>query len=284
MTRLPDTDGLKNEIIIQTCHRFGYDQCYRAAGAKLVEVGDGRRCQPWQMEAAFSERTAAVAYLVSSFLTRRALPLEQVCEIAHARGVPVIVDAASMLPPRATLRKFTAKGADMVIYSGGKGVRGPQGTGVLCGRADLVEAAAANASPHPFIGRGMKVAKEEIVGLVTALRLFVDEDEEQETRRYRRVCESVVDALVEIPGLRVSVEHDDYDYDYNVPTAVMRFTNEWDGPSQAQVLDRMVKGHPPIYLHSLGGLDQVGVEPTNLDEEELQTVIRRLREVLLDSG
>jgi L-seryl-tRNA(Ser) seleniumtransferase len=282
MAQLPDTDGLKNEVIIQNCHRFGYDQCYRAAGAKLVGVGDGRRCQPWQLEAAFSERTAAVAYLVSSFLTRRALPLEQVCEIAHERGVPVIVDAASMLPPRANLRKFTAKGADMVIYSGGKGVRGPQGTGILCGRADLIEAAAANASPHPFIGRGMKVAKEEIVGLVTALRIFVDEDEEQETRRYRRVCESVVDALVEIPGVRVSVEHDDYDY--NVPTAAIRFTKEWDGPSQEQVLERMWEGHPPIYLHSLGSPDQVGVEPTNLDEQELQTVIRRLREVLLERG
>ena len=280
MAQLPDASGLKNEIIIQTCHRFGYDQCYRAAGAKLVGVGDGRRCQPWQLEAAFSERTAAVAYLVSSFLTRRAVPLEQVCEIAHARGVPVIVDAASMLPPRANLRKFTAKGADMVIYSGGKGIRGPQGTGVLCGRADLIEAAAANASPHPFIGRGMKVAKEEVIGLVTALRIFVDEDEEQETRRYRRMGESVVDALVEIPGLRVSVEQDDYDY--NVPTAAIRFTKEWDGPDQEQVLKRMWEGDPPIYLHTLGGPDQLGVEPTNLDEEDLHTVIRRLREVLLD--
>ena len=208
MARLPDTEGMKNEIIIHRSHRFPYDQCYVAAGARLVEIGDGRRCAPWQLEAAFTDRTAAVAYLFSPFVSRRALPLEQVVEMAHARGVPVIVDAASMLPPRANLRKYIAQGADLVVFSGGKGIRGPQGTGILCGRADLVEAAFANASPHQFIGRGMKVAKEEIVGLLTALRLFLEEDEEAENRRYRQMAQRVVDALVEIPSLRVEVVHD----------------------------------------------------------------------------
>ena len=149
MAQLPDSHGLKNEIIIHKAHRFPYDQTYRAAGARLVDIGDGRRCAPWQLEAAFTERTAAVAYLFSPHLSRLTIPLEQVCEIAHARDVPVIVDAASYLPPRANLRRFIAMGADMVIYSGGKAVRGPQSTGILCGRADLIEAAAANASPEP---------------------------------------------------------------------------------------------------------------------------------------
>ena len=133
----------------------------------------------------FTENTAAVSYLHANFVSRRALPLEQVCEIAHARGVPVIVDGASMLPPRENLRKFIAQGADMVIFSGGKGVKGPQGSGILCGRADLIKAAFANASPHQFIGRSMKVAKEEVIGLLTALQIFVEEDEEEENARYR---------------------------------------------------------------------------------------------------
>lgn len=153
MDQLPNTEGLKNEIIIHRSHRFPYDQCYRAMGARFVEIGDGRRCYPWQLEAAFSENTAAVAYLFAPFVSRRAIPFPQVCEIAHAHGVPVIVDAASFIPPRANLRRFTSEGADMVVYSGGKAIRGPQGTGVLCGRADLIEAAAANASPNQFIGR-----------------------------------------------------------------------------------------------------------------------------------
>ena len=186
MDRLPDSSGMKNEIIIHKSHRFPYDQCYTSVGAKFVEIGDGRRCQPWQLEAAFTENTAAVAYLFSPFITRRSIPFPEVCEIAHSHGVPVIVDAASMLPPRSNLRRFTAEGADMVIYSGGKAVRGPQGTGILCGRADLIDAAFANAAPHQFIGRGMKVAKEEIIGLMRAIQIFVDEDEDAEMAMYRR--------------------------------------------------------------------------------------------------
>ena len=279
MSRLPDASGMKNEIIIHKSHRFPYDQCYESVGAKFVEIGDGRRCQPWQLEAAFTENTAAVAYLFSPFITRRAIPFPQVCEIAHARGVPVIVDAASMTPPRSNLRRFTAEGADMVIYSGGKAVRGPQGTGILCGRADLIDAAFANASPHQFIGRGMKVAKEEIVGLLRAIQLFMNEDEDAETARYRRMAQQVVDALAEAPGLRVTLEHDEHNY--LIPHAVMRFTKEWRGPSRNEVYQAMIDGDPPVYLHDIFDPDELAVDPFNLDDEELGIVIRRLGEELL---
>ena len=279
MVRLPDTTGMKDEIIIHRSHRFSYDQLYRAAGAKFVEIGDGRRCYPWQLEAAFTEKTAAVAYLVAQFVSRRAIPLPQVCEIAHARGVPVIVDAASTLPPRDNLRRFIREGADLVILSGGKGVRGPQGTGILVGRADLIEAAAANAAPNAFLGRSMKVAKEEIIGLVTALRVFDQEDEVAETARYLKMAQQVVDALIEVPGLRVSVQHDPINY--FVPTALIEFTPAWNGPSRDDVLRAMAAGDPAIHLHQLGDPDELGVDPINLDEEELETVIARLREELL---
>ena len=281
MGQLPKADGLKNEIVMHKSHRFPYDQCYTSTGAKIVEIGDGRRCQPWELEAAINDNTAAVAYLFSGFLTRRAIPLEQVVEIAHARGVPVVVDAASYLPPRANLRRFIEEGADMVQFSGGKAVRGPQGTGILAGRADLIEAAYANASPHQFIGRGMKVAKEEIVGLLEALRIFVDEDEDAETRRLKEMCQQVVDALIEAPGLEVSVEHDEWDY--LIPHAVIRFTRDWRGPSRDEVDHAMAAGDPPIYMHNIFNPDELAVDPINLDERELEIVIRRLREVLLGS-
>ena len=279
MVRLPDATGMKNEIIIHRSHRFGYDQLYRAAGAKFVEIGDGRRCYPWQLEAAFTENTAAVAYLFAQFVSRRAIPLSKVCEIAHARDVPVIVDAASTLPPRDNLRRFIREGADMVILSGGKGVRGPQGTGILVGRADLIEAAAANAAPNSYLGRSMKVAKEEIMGLVTALRIFDEEDEAAETVRYREKVQQVVDALIEVPGIQVSVQHDEWNY--LVPTALIEFTTEWNGPSRDDVLEAMATGDPSVHLHQLGDPDELGVDPINLDQEELETVIRRLREELL---
>ena len=279
MAQLPDTSEMKNEFIIQRCHRFPYDQAYRVAGAKLVEIGDGRRCAPWQLEAAFTENTAAVAYLHANFVSKRAIPLDEVCEIAHARGVPVIVDGASMLPPRENLRKYIAQGADMVIFSGGKGVKGPQGSGILAGRADLIEAAFGHASPHQFIGRPMKVAKEEVMGLLAALQIFVEEDEEEETERYRVMMQRVVDALIEVPGLHVQMEHDGYDY--TVPSARINFTEEWTGPSPREVFDEMASGPEPIYLSDLGDPDDLTVVPTNLDDAEVERVIIKLREVLM---
>ena len=279
MAQLPNTDGLKNEIIIHRSHRFPYDQCYTSVGAKLVEIGDGRRCQPWQLEAAFTDRTAAVAYLFSPLVSRRAIPLPEVCEIAHAHGVPVIVDAASFLPPRANIRRFTAEGADMVIFSGGKAVRGPQGAGILCGRADLIKAAAANASPHQFIGRGMKVAKEEIIGLISSLKIFLNEDEDAETKQFNEVCQRIVDTLIEAPGLRVTVEHDEYNY--LTPLTLIKFTKDWNGPSRDHVIEALASGEPRIQVHSLGDPDEFAVDPFNLNEQDIETVISRLHEELI---
>ena len=278
MRQLPNTDGMKNEIVIHTMHRFPYDQAYRAAGAKLVEFGDYLFAHPWQLEGAINERTAAVAYLCAPFSSNKVLPLERVCEIAHAHEVPVIVDAASMLPPRANLYRYLRAGADMVVYSGGKGVRGPQGSGILVGRADLIEAASAQANPAQFLGRGMKVAKEEIIGLVASLAAFVGEDEAAEMAAYRSIAQKAVDALVEIPGLRVTLEHDGINY--LIPHAVIRFTDEWRGPSRDAIAAAMEQGSPQVYLHQLGGPQELAVDPLNLTEEEVEAVIRRLREEL----
>jgi D-glucosaminate-6-phosphate ammonia-lyase len=278
MKKLPNTKDMKNEIIIHKSHRFPYDQCYLSAGARFVEIGDGRRCNQWELESAFTDETAAVAYLFSPFITRRALPFRDVCEIAHERSVPVIVDAASYTPPRANLTKFISEGADMVIYSGGKGVKGPQGTGILCGREDLIEAAYANASPHQFIGRGMKVAKEEIIGLVKALEIFVDEDEGLENREYTKMSERGVDALIEIPGISAEVVHDEYDY--LIPTTLITFKDNWEGKSRDEICNFMIEGDPPIYLSDLGDPDTLAIDPFNLTEPELDIVIERLHKIL----
>ena len=278
MRQLPNTDGLKNEIVIHTMHRFPYDQAYRAAGARMVEFGDYLYAHPWQLEGAINENTAAVAYLAAPFSSNKVMPLEQVCEIAHSHDIPVIVDAASMLPPRANLYRYLKDGADMVVYSGGKGVRGPQGSGILVGRADLIEAAALQASPAQFLGRGMKVTKEEVIGLVASLAAFVEEDEEAEMAAYRGMVQQVVDALVEIPGLEVTLEHDRHNY--LLPCAVIHFTDDWRGAARNAVAAAMQQGQPGIYLHELGGPHQLAVDPLNLAEDEVETVIRRLREEL----
>src|SRR3712207_2479009 len=195
ITQLPDTTGLRDGIIIEACRRIRYDQALRAAGARLVEVGDEQACTPEQMEAAIDATTAAIIHIVSPYLGRNGVPLEAAIDIAHRHGLPIIVDAASTLPPTNHLTRWTSMGADLVIYSGGKGIRGPQGSGLLLGRRDLIRAAAANGAPNGAIGRPCKVSKEDIVGLVTALELFLEEDWTIEWARHTEQAREIVGAL-----------------------------------------------------------------------------------------
>ena len=155
---LPHADGLKNEIIIHRAHRVSYDHNFRAAGARLVEIGKPGTTHEWELEAAINKNTAGVAYIFGPSQAG-VIPLPRAVEIAHAKGVPVVVDAAAMLPPPENLTKYFRDGADMVSFSGGKGVQGPQSSGILAGRKDLIEAAYLNGSPNAGVGRGAKVCK-----------------------------------------------------------------------------------------------------------------------------
>src|SRR5438093_42242 len=281
--RLPDTTGMKNEFIIQHAHRFMYDQAFRVAGGILVEIGIGRRTVPYELESAINTKTAAVVYLVSPFTSPPGiLHFEEVCEIAHRHGVPVVVDAASMLPPRENLFKYVRLGADLVNFSGGKGIRGPQSTGILAGRKDLIRAAALNSSPNQALGRAAKTSKEEICGLVVALECFLAEDEKAEMKRYHDVCTTVAEALADIPGLRVVVEQDGINR--VLPHAVVYFTPEWVGPSGHAVQVALAQGEPHIYVqqgaHQGGYFDEIAVDPFNLQPGEEQIVAAGLREEL----
>jgi L-seryl-tRNA(Ser) seleniumtransferase len=281
--RLPDSHGMRNEIVIQRAHRFAYDQAYRVAGGVLVEIGLARRTQPDELEAALTERTAAVAHLVAPFTSPPGtLAVEQVIAIAHARGVPVIVDAASMLPPRENLTKHLRLGADLVSLSGGKGIRGPQSTGILAGRRDLVRAATLNSSPNQAVGRAAKTSKEEIVGLLVALELFLAEDEAAEMKRYRDLCTAIVEAVVDLPGLRAVVEQDPVNR--VLPHAVIYFTPEWTGPSGSAVRFQLTLGDPPIYVKQgadQGGyFDEIAIDPFNLQPGDEVIIASRLREEL----
>jgi D-glucosaminate-6-phosphate ammonia-lyase len=280
VARLPDTTGMRNEFIIQRAHRFMYDQAFRVAGGVLVEIGIGRRTAPYELESAINAQTAAVVYLVSPFTSPPGiLHFEEVCEMAHRHGVPVVVDAASMLPPRENLFKYLRLGADLVNYSGGKGIRGPQSTGILAGRKDLVQAAVLNSSPNQGVGRAAKTSKEEIVGLVTALELFLAEDEEAEMNRYQEICTSIVDALRDIPGIRPVVEHDAVNR--VIPHAVVYFEPSWDGPSGHTVQVALACGEPHIYVqqgaHQGGYVDEIAIDPINLQPGDDDIIAARLR-------
>jgi L-seryl-tRNA(Ser) seleniumtransferase len=283
IARLPDSTRMKHEIVIQRAHRFQYDQAFRLAGATLVEIGLGRRTLPTELEDAITDKTAAVFYLHSPFTSPPGvLDLATMCDIAHARGVPVLVDAASMLPPREHLFRHLRTGADLVNYSGGKGIRGPQSTGIVAGRADLVRAAALNSSPYAGVGRPSKTSKEEIVGLVKALELFLAADEDVEMNRYREVCTHIVDSVRDLPGLRAVVEQDPVNR--VLPHAVIYFEPTWAGPSGETVREALAAGTPRIYVQQgvqQGGyFDEIAVDPINLQPGDEEIVARRLREEL----
>ena len=274
---------MRREFVIQRAHRFSYDQAYRIPGGVLVEIGLGRRTAPHELESAITDATAGVIYVVSPFTSPPGiLSFDEACRIAHARGVPVLVDAASMVPPRDNLFRFLRGGADLVIYSGGKGIRGPQSTGILAGRRDLIRAATLNASPNQAIGRPSKTSKEEIVGLVTALELFLAEDEEAETARFREVCAAIVDAVRDIPGIRAVVEQDRVNR--VLPHAVVYFEPDWKGPSGRAVQLALAAGEPHVYVqqgpHQGGYFDEIAVDPINLQPGDEKILAARLREEL----
>ena len=279
--RLPDTTGMKNEIVIHRFQRVTYDRCFRAAGAKLVEIGDAGGAFEWELEAAINERTAAVAYI---FAVRQSgsIPLPRVVEIAHSRGVPVIVDAAAMLPPAENLTRYVDMGADMVSFSGGKGVLGPQSTGILCGREDLIRAASMNGAPNQGIGRTAKVCKEEIAGLVTALELFVDTDHDAQSARWDAMCEKMASEIGSIPGLRAEYllatpELDEFE---SATPRVYVYSEDGSGPNLADLEEALKQGDPPVYCYPGEYGRAIGLSPVNLMDGEDEAIIRRFREVV----
>jgi L-seryl-tRNA(Ser) seleniumtransferase len=227
MERLPDTDGMPNEVIMFRAHRTGYDHAIRAAGARIVEVGFNDRTvgsgvrglEGWEIEAAIGPNTAAIGYAANP---TRQPPLAAVAAVARKHNLPVIVDAAAQLPPKANLKHFIAEGASLVAYSGGKAIHGPQGTGILCGQKDLVAAALIqqldmdilaetwlppvglldsffkDRLPHHGLGRGFKVDKESIAGLLVALERFVVADDGAANGKRETQLRRLADLLADI--------------------------------------------------------------------------------------
>ena len=274
IAQLPDTTGLRDGIVIEACRRIRYDQALRAAGARLVVVGDEDSCTPEQMEAAIDASTAAVIHIVSPYLGRNGVPLEVAIDIAHRHGLPIIVDAASTLPPTNHLTRWTSMGADLVIYSGGKGIRGPQGSGLLLGRKDLIRAAAANGAPNGAIGRPCKVSKEDIVGLVTALELFLAEDWTVEWARHVEQAEEIVGALAGLPGITATIDADSSVW--TTPTILVAVDEKSTGLTPDRLVDALRNGEPPIMTRAFQG--KLLVDPHNLRGDEATIVARRLRE------
>ncbi len=281
IARLPDTQGMPNELIIQRRHRFVYDHLYLVPGTRFVEVGTPESCTAGEVEAAISSKTVGIIDLKSQFKSEGAVQLPVLAEIAHRHGIPVLCDAASMLPPRHNLTKFFRQGADLVSFSGGKAIRGPQSSGILLGKKQWVEYARLNNAPNATVARAQKVSKEEIAGLVAALQVFLDTDEAAETREYRRMARVVQDQISEVPGITAKVMHDE---DHYIPQCVVYFGKSWKGPNNHEIQRRLMAGSPRVYVSALGKTGEIMVDPLNIqNNDELMVVAGRVREVLIES-
>jgi len=226
-------------------HRNGYDHGVRAAGAKIVDIGYGSSTLPYQLRSAINEKTALVMYLMSPWANQGALSLAQTCEIAHERNIPVLVDAAAMLPPHTSLTRLLADGADLVTFSGGKGLMGPQSSGILAGRADLIKAARLNGSPSHSVGRAAKAAKEDIVGLIVAIEHYMVRDHQADFAEWRAQAEYMLERLSDFPGVAAAYRHDDREH--LVPRVELVFGPETGIDAHKLVL-AMEENDPRIFL------------------------------------
>jgi L-seryl-tRNA(Ser) seleniumtransferase len=278
--RLPDTTGMKNEVLIFKAQRNYYDKAFEVSGARLVEVGMPGGARQYHLEAAFTDRTAGVALIFAPFI-RQPLSLFEVVEIAHSRGVPVIVDASAEVPPIGNLTRYTAEGADMVTFSGGKGIRGPQNSGLLAGKRELIKAARMNYQyPGPSragIGRAAKVSKETLVGLMTAIELLLETDHEAVWAGWRAKAEYIAGRLKGIPGTRVVVEEEE---NRQGPQPVIYFDQGWKGLAPAQIRARLREGDPPIWVGGGGYGDEINMAMVNVQDGEEVVIADRLLAIL----
>ncbi len=279
IARLPDLTGLKNEIIIHCAHRIPYDPAVRLAGAKLVEVGNALQTFPWEMEAAITERTAAVLFIAGEHLSFGALSLQATIKIAHAHGLPVIVDAAAQLPPPDNLWHFTRDlGADLAIFSGGKDLRGPQASGLIVGRADLIAACAENGSPHQRLGRAMKVGKEEMVGLLAAVEWYLQQDHQARMADFEATVQFWVDSFRGWPGVTARRDYPN-EAGRPLPWALLEFDPDATGLTATQIQQQLWDGNPRIAV-SLAGTHGIHLTPDTLEPGEAEIVADQIKQIL----
>jgi L-seryl-tRNA(Ser) seleniumtransferase len=259
--RLPDTEGMKNEVVMPRGHVIAYTPQWTASGAKTIEYGQAGSLRSFkkELECVISERTCCLAYTVSyNTVPRGIVPLEEIIEVGKTHGIPVVIDAASDLPPVSNLHKFTDMGADIVCFSGGKAIKGPNNTGFMLGQGggvEIIQEIRENSFPHRGWGRGHKISKEQIVGLVVALEIFVEEgdglyERQMKTARY------LVDELKGIPGINVTIIPNDETYhEHPVMPHVPRVLLEWDSKElglKARDVDRaMAEEDPPVFLRNI---------------------------------
>jgi len=271
--RLPNTQGMKNEVLMFAAQDIVYARNIPHSGAKLIQIPQRR-----SLRRAIGAKTAAFVYF-PGVNEDRCPSLSDCARICHRRGVAAIIDAAAKPPLRANVRRFMRDGADLLLYSGGKAIGGPQPSGILCGRPDLVAAAVLNGCPHEGIGRPMKVGREEVAGLVRALELFLARDHRAEKRKWRSKLEVIRRALRNVSGVTVKLTPRSHCGD-PLPCLYVRPTGE-GVPSAGEICRRLGRPDdrdPAIVVSAVG--DEILVWPSLLQTGDERIIARRLKATL----
>jgi len=268
--------GIKDEVLVFKSHRNGYDYSVRMTGAKIVDVGTDAHAEPADLERAITDRTAAFMWFQGGMTGRGDFPLEQVIAICSARGVPVLVDAAAQVPPVENLRRFTEMGATAAIFSGGKDLHGPQGTGLVVGRKWIVESMRAIGSPNQGFARAMKVSKENMVGLLAAVKRYVGLDHEAKRDRDERVVAQWCSDFAGLAGVRPERVFPN-EAAQPLPRLLLHI-DPASGLTGESVAARLLAGDPSIAVAVAA--DGIYVNPWLLSDEEVAVVGRRVREEL----
>lgn len=270
--RLPDTTGMKTEVIIQKSHRYGYDHAVRNCGIKYIEVETRD-----ELEKAINERTVMMLFFNANDPVGQ-IKVAEFAELGKKHRIPTFNDAAADVPPVENFSKYIKMGYDLVTFSGGKGIRGPQSAGLLVGRQDLIQAARLNNSPNSdSIGRGMKVNKEELLGMMVAVEVFMKKDHAAEWRDWEKRIKVVADSVAPISGVKTE------QFVPEIANAVPHLRITWDEAATkltaAEVVKKLREGDPSIELRP-GAKHGIEVAVWMLQPGEAQVVARRIREVL----
>jgi D-glucosaminate-6-phosphate ammonia-lyase len=272
---LPGLANMKSEVIIQKSHRFGYDHAVRNCGVRLVEVETRE-----DLERSITNQTAMMLFYNNNNTEGR-IQDEAFVQLGKKHGIPTLNDAAADVPPVDNLWKYTKMGFDLVAFSGGKGLRGPQSAGLLLGRKDLIAAARLNAPPNGnTIGRGLKVNKEEMLGMLAALERYLATDQAAERRELDARAEVIRSGVATVPGIKAET------FVPEVANHVPHVRISWDaaakGMTPADAVNALRAGEPSIGTRSDGDALVIGVWMMRPGEEKI--VARRLRQVLERRG
>jgi L-seryl-tRNA(Ser) seleniumtransferase len=277
--RIPDLSGtgMKSEVIVQKSHRYGYDHAVRNCGVKIIEVETAD-----ELERAVTEKSAMMLFFNDAD-PKGKIKIEEFVALGKKHNIPTFNDAAADVPPTENLSKYTKMGFDLVTFSGGKGMRGPQSAGLLLGRKDLIAAARLNCSPNSdSIGRGMKVNKEEMVGMMVAVEMYLKRDAEAEWKEWERRAKLITESVAKVPAVKAEIHVPPIAN--HVPTVRLTWEKAALPLTADEARKQLREGKPSIEIAPNASLpvaekQEIGIGVWQMQPGEAEIVARRLREV-----